>query len=138
MEPRTSRQVVAVAVGLVAVEVPLILTMFRSWETLLPMTGASFFRNNSVYRKVAPGPLLHMDTRSQMPAMVFSALAQKLQIPRTRTAIPSDTVVELARLRIWDRPRRELKRVVAVAVAVEVRIRIPTPSMPQRRLIPTW
>jgi hypothetical protein len=48
MEPRTSRQVVAVAVGLVAVEVPLILTMFRSWETLSPMTGASFFRNNSV------------------------------------------------------------------------------------------
>jgi hypothetical protein len=113
--------VVAVAVGLVAVEVPLILTMFRSWETLLPMTGASFFRNSSVYRKVAPGPLLHMDTRSQMPAMVFSALAQKLQIPRTRTAIPSDTVVELARLRIWDRPRRELKRAVVVAVAVEVR-----------------
>jgi hypothetical protein len=48
MEPRTSRQVVAVAVGLVAAEVPVILMLLRSWETLSPMTGASFFRNNSV------------------------------------------------------------------------------------------
>jgi hypothetical protein len=38
--------VVAVA-GLVA-GVVLMLMRLRSWETLLPMTGASFFRNNSV------------------------------------------------------------------------------------------
>jgi hypothetical protein len=39
---------VVVAAGLVAAVEVLMLMLLRSWETLLPMTGASFFRNNSV------------------------------------------------------------------------------------------
>jgi hypothetical protein len=37
-----------VVVAAVVAEALLILMLLRSWETWLPMMGASFFRNNSV------------------------------------------------------------------------------------------